>query len=40
MLTMMVMLYNLIWKNEYARTRWRQGVAASLFRGNIEEYRY
>ena len=27
MLTMTVLLYNLIWKNEYAPRRWRGGVA-------------
>ena len=26
MLTLMVMLYNWIWKNEYAPKRWREGV--------------
>ena len=26
MLTMMVMLYSWIWKNEYAPKRWREGV--------------
>ena len=33
MLTMMVMLYNWMWKNEYARKRWREGrVAVRLFK--------
>ena len=33
MLTMMVtMLYNYIWKNEYAPKRWREGVAVNLFK--------
>ena len=32
MLTMMVMLYNLIWKNEYAPRRWREGVVVNLFK--------
>ena len=29
---MMVMLYNWIWKNEYAPRRWREGVAVNLFK--------
>ena len=29
MLTMMVVLYNWIWKNEYAPKRWREGVVVS-----------
>ena len=32
MSTMMVMLYNRIWKNEYAPRRWREGVVANLFK--------
>ena len=32
MLTMMVMLYNWIWKNEYAPKRWREGVVVNLFK--------
>ena len=32
MLTMMVMLYNWIRENGYARERWREGVAVNLFR--------
>ena len=32
MLTMMVMLYNWIWKNEYALKRWKEEVAANLFK--------
>ena len=27
----MVMLYSWIWKNEYARKRWREGVVINLF---------
>ena len=26
-LTMMIVLYNWMWKNEYAPKRWREGVA-------------
>ena len=43
MLTVMVMLYNWIWKNGYAPRRWREGVVVNLFKkgdkadpGNIE----
>ena len=32
MLTMTVMLYNWIWKNEYAPKRWREGVVVNLFK--------
>ena len=32
MLTMMVELYNWIWKNEYAPKRWREGVVVNLFK--------
>ena len=32
MLTVMVMLYNWIWKNEYAPKRWRKGVVVNLFK--------
>ena len=32
MLTMMVMLYNWTWKNEYAPKRWREGVVVKLFK--------
>ena len=32
MITMMAMLYNLIWKNEYAPRRWREGVVVNLFK--------
>ena len=32
MLTMMVMLCNWTWKNEYAPKRWREGVAAKFFK--------
>ena len=31
-LTMMVMLYNWIWKKEYAPRRWREGVVVNLFK--------
>ena len=30
MLTMMIVLYNWRWKNEYAPKRWREGVAVKL----------
>ena len=30
--TMMVLLYNRIWKNQYAPKRWREGVALNLFK--------
>ena len=32
MLTMMAMLYNWIWKTEYAPRRWREGVVVTLFK--------
>ena len=32
MLTMMVMLYNWIWKKEDAPRRWREGVVVNLFK--------
>ena len=32
MITMMAMLYNLIWKNEYAPRRRREGVVVNLFK--------
>ena len=32
MLTMMVMLYNWIWRNEYASRRRREGVVVNLFK--------
>ena len=32
MLTMMVGLYNWIWKNEYVPKRWRDGVVINLFK--------
>ena len=32
MITMMVLLYNWIWKNEYTPKRWREGVAVNLFK--------
>ena len=32
MLTMTVMLYNWVWKNEYAPRRWREGVVVNLFK--------
>ena len=32
MITMMVLLYNWIWKNEYTPKRWREGVVADLFK--------
>ena len=32
MLTIVVMLYNRTWKNEYAPKRWRDGVAVNLFK--------
>ena len=31
MLSMLVILYNWIWKNEYAPRRWREGVVVNLF---------
>ena len=31
MLTMMITLYNWIWKNEHAPRRWREGVVAKCF---------
>ena len=31
MLTMMLMLYTWIWKNEYPPRRWREGVVVNLF---------
>ena len=34
MLTVMVTLYNWIWKNEYAPKRWRQGVVGKVFQGD------
>ena len=30
--TMMVILYNWIWKNEYAPRTWREGVVVNLFK--------
>ena len=32
MLTMMVMLYNWMWKDEYAHKGWREGVVVNLFK--------
>ena len=32
MITMMVMLYNWMWKNEYTPKRWREGVVVNLFK--------
>ena len=32
MFTMMVRMYNWIWKNEYAPKRWREGVAVNLLK--------
>jgi len=32
MITMMVDLYNWIWKNEYTPKRWREGVVVNLFK--------
>ena len=32
MVATMVMLYNWIWKNEYAPRRWREGVVVNLFK--------
>ena len=32
MITMMVELYNWIWKNEYTPKRWREGVVVNLFK--------
>ena len=32
MLTMMVMLYNWTWQNEYAPKRWREGGVVNLFK--------
>ena len=41
MLTVMVMLNNWIWKNEYAPKWWREGVVVNLFKkGNKSDPRY
>ena len=32
MLTMMVVLYNWIWKNDYVTRRWREGVVVNFFK--------
>ena len=32
MLAMMVMLYNLIWKNKHSPKKWREGVVVNLFK--------
>ena len=32
MLTMLIMLYNWIWENEYAPRRWREGVVVIFFK--------
>ena len=32
MITMMVMMYNWIWENEYTPKRWREGVVVNLFK--------
>ena len=32
MITMVVELYNWIWKNEYTPKRWREGVVVNLFK--------
>ena len=39
MLTMMVMLYNWVWKNEYAPKSWREGVVVNLFKKRYKVYR-
>ena len=36
MITMMVVLHDWIWKNEYARKRWREGVVINSFKKGDE----
>ena len=38
MITMMVLLYNWIWENEYTPKRWKEGVVVNLFKeGNTAD---